>query len=136
MRLINVEVATQTANHDRPATAKTTSASGPSRPTALPAGTALPTVLQIPPTFSLHAIAKFLNAIFQILLGTATKILRAALRAANADGLRGIIKARATQWQTGGIATPCSSTGGISPNDSGARFPGYRGKRITHREIL
>src|SRR5882757_7648790 len=113
MRLINVEVATQTANHDRPATAETTSASGPSR-TALPAGTALPAALQIPPAFSLHAIAKFLNAIFQILLGTATKILRASLRTANADGLRGIIEARATQWQTGGIATPCSSSGGIS----------------------
>ena len=84
MRLIDVEALRHSANHDH-------SAAGPSK-------TAATTVSwEATAAFALHAIAKLLDPLLQILFVSSAEILRPSLRAADAYRLRWTLCARSVQ---------------------------------------
>src|SRR6266478_1203852 len=77
MRLIDIEIARQA--HDHGSTA--------ARATKTTAGTALSSALQST-AFPLRAVAKFLDALLNIVLAATAKILCASLRSGDAHGFR------------------------------------------------
>src|SRR5579864_8730453 len=120
MRLIDVEVARQPRNHNRPSGKTTETASARAAPLQTAA-------------FALRAFAKFLDALLNFVLAAAAKILRAPLRSADAHGFRRAFRSRAVERQRGNI-TAIS----ILPATEQAGCPAARqsGKRAVQREAL
>src|ERR1700730_9771384 len=91
VRLIDVEIAWYARNHDGP-TARTTGTTASAWPSALQTT-----------AFALRAVAKLLNALLNVVLAAAAKILRAPLRSSDTHGLRRSVGTGAIEGQRGNV---------------------------------
>ena len=117
MRLIDIETARHSANHDHSA--------GPA--TAAPG--------EATAAFALHPIAKLLDPLLQLLFVSSAKVLRSSLCAADAYGLRRPFCSSSIQGKGGKIAVALASAVATHSAEAGIST-GKRGERAVHRQTL